>query len=282
MKENDIIQRFIFEKANIRGEIIHLDATYQAIIKQHKYPQKIAGFLGEAMIACILLTGSIKFEGELTLQFNGDDRLPLLIVQCNNQMIIRAYAKYQENIIDEEYNQAFLSGKMVLTINQYNQKNAYQSVVPINSCSMSKNLTNYFINSEQILTHVWITTNENKAAGMLLQQIPGEETIENEKFWEYAVVVGQTLTEEELLNLDNETILHRLYHETEIRLFTSRKIRFGCKCNAEKMHQVLRILGKDDLQELLKEQGEVKINCEFCNKDYVFDSIDVAMLFINK
>lgn len=279
MKETDILQRFIFEKADIRGEIVHLENTYKTIINQHDYPNIIAQLVGEALVSCILLAGSIKFQGELTLQFRGDSRLPLLIIQCNNQLVVRGYAKYKDNLPEDDYRNAFLEGKMVLTINQYNSINAYQSIVPLTSASMSENLIDYFAKSEQIPTNVFIAINNNRAAGMLLQAVPGKLT-NQEEFWEYAQTIGQTLTEDELLNLDNANILHRLYHETEVRLFPSRKVRFGCKCTKEKMKSVLTILGKEDLEQIIQERGEVRINCEFCNKDHIFDSIDIAMLFV--
>ena len=131
MKETDTLQRFMFEHASIRGEIAHLDETYKTIMHQHPYPPKVKALLGEALISCLLLAGSIKFEGDVSLQFHGDKRLPLLLVQCDHQLHIRAFAKYQEDGDDTDYDSAFLEGKMVLIINQNKQTQAYQSVVPI-------------------------------------------------------------------------------------------------------------------------------------------------------
>ncbi|WP_131776639.1 Hsp33 family molecular chaperone HslO [Legionella impletisoli] len=281
MKESDTLQRFMFEHANIRGEIAHLDETYRIIMAQHPYPEDVRTLLGEALISCVLLAGSIKFEGEISLQFHGDHRLPLLIIQCDNQLNVRGFAKYQESEDKEaiDYYAAFLAGKMVLTINQYNNTKAYQSVVPIDSASMSENIMHYFAQSEQISTRVWLTVKDNKAAGMLLQLMPGQDTQQREQFWEYAVHLGETITDEELITLDNVTILHRLYHETELRLYNARAVKFQCRCTQEKMKQVLTILGEEDLKNLLKEQGHVAIRCDFCNKEYQFDAIDVTMLF---
>lgn len=327
MKEQDTLQRFMFEHANIRGEIAHLDETYKTIMHQHPYPPMVRRLLGEALISCLLLTGSIKFEGEVSLQFHGDERLPLLLVQCDHHLQVRGFAKYQtdedirllsklaaasgvredtehrtlvytsvhedsstvstkqsadavefgEKPID--YADAFIHGKMVLIINQYNQTQAYQSVVPLRSASMSENLTHYFAQSEQVATQVWLAVNEDNAAGMLLQLMPGQDTLQREQFWEYAVQLGQTITEHELLTLDNPTILHRLYHETELRLYGARNVHFQCRCNPEKMKQVLTILGEQDVQQLVAERGEVEISCDFCNQQYTFDPIDVTLLF---
>ncbi len=279
MNEADTLQRFIFEHANIRGEIVHIEETYQTIMSQRTYPPMVKHLLGEALVSCLLLASSIKFEGSLNLQFQGDERLPLLLVQCDHELNIRAFAQFAENLQTEDYASAFLTGQMVITINQYNQANSYQSTVPIQATSMSENLMNYFALSEQISTRVWLAANENKAAGMLLQLLPGQDSVQKEQFWEYAVQLGQTVSEEELLNLDNQTLLYRLYNETELRLFEPRHTQFKCRCNTEKMKQVITVLGEKDAQELLAEQGQIDIRCDFCSKEYLFDAIDVALLF---
>lgn len=282
MKESDTLQRFMFEHASIRGEIAHLDETYKTIMNQHPYPKDVKHLLGEALVSCVLLSGSIKFEGEISLQFNGDDRLPFLIVQCNHDLKVRAYAKYQEPDTTQEnidYQEAFLNGKMVITINQYNKTKTYQSIVPIFSSAMSENIMHYFAQSEQLSTRVWLAVDDNHAAGMILQLMPGQDTLQKEQFWEYAVHLGETITEKELIALDNPTILHRLYHETELRLYRARPIAFECRCSPEKMKKVLTILGKEDINHLIEEKGSVDVCCDFCNQSYSFDAIDVAMLF---
>lgn len=279
MKEIDTLQRFMFEHASIRGEIAHLDETYKTIMHQHPYPPAVRALLGEALISCLLLAGSIKFEGDVSLQFHGDKRLPLLLVQCDHALQVRAYAKYQDDTGDIDYSDAFLHGKMVLVINQYNKTQAYQSVVPIRSTSMSENLTHYFAQSEQVASQVWLAVNDDCAAGMLIQLMPGQDTQQREEFWEYAVMLGQTISDHELLTLDNATILHRLYHETELRLYPARSVNFQCRCNLEKMKQVLTVLGEKDVQQLLEEKGHVDVRCDFCNQQYIFDAIDITLLF---
>lgn len=279
MKEIDTLQRFMFEHASIRGEIAHLDETYKTIMHQHPYPPAVRALLGEALISCLLLAGSIKFEGDVSLQFHGDKRLPLLLVQCDHALQVRAYAKYQEDTGDIDYSDAFLQGKMVLVINQYKKTQAYQSVVPIRSTSMSENLTHYFAQSEQVASQVWLAVNDDCAAGMLIQLMPGQDTQQREEFWEYAVMLGQTISDHELLTLDNATILHRLYHETELRLYPARSVSFQCRCNLEKMKQVLTVLGEKDVQQLLEEKGHVDVRCDFCNQQYIFDAIDITLLF---
>jgi molecular chaperone Hsp33 len=279
MKEPDTLQRFIFEHANIRGEIVHIENTFQTIMNQRDYPPMVKNLLGEAIVSCLLLASSIKFEGSLNLQFQGDARLPLLLVQCDHLLNIRAFAKFTEGLEIIDYATAFLQGQMVLTISQDNQTQVYQSVVPIQATSMSENLMTYFAQSEQVASRVWLAVNDQMAAGMLLQLMPGQDTLQREQFWEYAVQLGQTVSEEELLNLDNQTLLYRLYNETEIRLFDTRTTRFKCRCNQEKMKQVIKTLGEEDANALLKEKGGIEISCDFCNQKYNFDAIDITLMF---
>lgn len=296
MSEFDSLQRFIFEHANIRGEVIHLQESYQAILEQHDYPHAVKKILGEALMATVMLAGSIQFEGELSLQFHGDKRLPLLLIQCNHNLELRGFAKFepQHNNQDNQpidYENAFLNGKMVLNINQYNQTQAYQSIIPIQSISIAKNLTNYFTQSEQLETRVWFATDNMsypaRATGLLIQAMPltsntnnpSNSHLNNEQFWEYAVKMAETITEHELLNLNNTTMLYRLYHETEVRLFPARDVSFHCRCNIEKMKQVISMLGKEDIDQLIKEKNEVAITCDFCNKKYIFDAIDTELIF---
>lgn len=278
-EEMDTLQRFMFEHASIRGEIAHLDETFKTILGQKTYPPMVRRLLGEALVSCLLLTGSVKFEGELSLQFHGDERLPLILVQCDHLLNMRGFVNYQNSDESIDYNAAFLAGKMVFSINQYNQTTPYQSVVPIRSVSMADNLMHYFAQSEQIATRIWLAVNDEKAAGMLLQLLPDQSTQQREEFWEYAVQIGQTISEQELLTLDNQTILHRLYHETELRLYNARAVRFRCRCNEDKMKQVLTVLGEQEVNALLKEKGTVDVLCDFCQRSYQFDAIDVTMLF---
>ena len=281
MQKEDTLQRFMFEHASIRGEIAHLDETYKTIIQQQPYPAMVKQLLGQALVSCVLLTGSIKFEGQISLQFQGDKRLPLLLVQCDHQLQLRGYAKYQSDDVDDaiDYNAAFLNGKMVISIAQDNQTQVYQSIVPIMSLQMGDNLMHYFAQSEQISSRVWLAVDDEKAAGMLLQLMPDQNTQQREEFWEYAVHIGQTISEQELLTLDNPTILHRLYHETELRLYPARLVCFKCRCNEERMKQALTVLGETDVRQLLQEKGIIDVQCDFCNRHFTFDAIDVTLLF---
>ncbi|KTC96450.1 heat shock protein 33 [Legionella geestiana] len=275
----DNLQTFVFEHAPVRGAIVRLQDTFMTVIEQRDYPPKVRELLAEAMLSCLLLASSIKFEGDLILQFKGDAALPQLLVQCDHQLHLRAHARFDKEASDADYSRAFQSGTLILAINQHQQTETYQSMVPLNSASMAENLMQYFAQSEQIPTKVWLAVGKDRAAGMLLQMLPGGDSSAREHFWEYAVVLGDTVKDEELLQLDNIQLLHRLYHETDVRLFEARDVQFRCRCSREKMQQALRILGQEEANALLKERGDISMCCEFCNREYRLDSIDVAMVF---
>ena len=279
MQALNSLQRFLFEHAAIRGEVIHLDSVYQTITQQRVYPSTIKRLLGEAMMSCALLVGGIKFEGEVSVQFHGDHRFPLMLIQCDHSLQMRGYANFAENLADEQYIESFLQGNLVVNLTPHQQTQTYQSIVPLTSASMSDNLMHYFAQSEQLPSKVWFALDEHKAAGILLQLMPGQSSLQREQFWEYAVHIGATIKDDELLNLDNMTLLHRLYHETELRLYPERTVQFKCRCSHEKMAQVITMLGEKDVQDLLKEKRQVDIRCEFCNLNYQFDPIDVTLLF---
>ena len=278
----DCVQRFIFENENIRGEIVHLDATFNTIIAQRDYPPMVRQLLGEALVAALLLSSSIKYDGTLNLQFQGSGALSMLLVQVDNHLNVRATATYQETKDDAAYQQAFLNGQMAITVQADKQSKSYQSIVPLNTCSLSENIEHYFAQSEQIATRIWLTCGKDKAAGMLLQLMPGESSLEREHFWEYALAMGASISDNELLNLDNETMLHRLYHETSVRIFEPCATQFKCRCDTARMNSLLQSLGKKEVDALLEENKIIDIRCEFCNQLYRFDSIDAAMLFDHK
>lgn len=279
MKNHDTLQPFLFKNANIRGCVINLSKTYQTIINQRPYPDQVKKLLGEAMLGCLFLSSSMKFEGKLNLQFQGDERLPLLVVQCDDMLNLRAMAKYSDSLNTKDYDLAFQNGKLSLTLSPSNKTNTYTSIVPINSGSMQKNLMNYFTQSEQIPSQIWLASSDQQVAGIILQLMPGENIEQQEQLWEYALAIGETIQENELLNLESLVLLQRLYHETDICVFDSRKINFKCRCNKNKIKDVILMLGEKEVQQMLLENSSIKINCDFCNHCYNFDAIDIAALF---
>lgn len=279
MSEHDTLQRFIFEHAEIRGEIAHLGPSFQRIMQQHDYPKAIHQLLAEMLLSTVLMASMIKFEGQLTAQLVTPGAVKVLVAKCDHNYNVRAYAKFdQTQITPAAPTPSLNDGKLVITIEHANQK-PYQSMVKIRDNSIQRSLEHYFSQSEQISTKLWLAVDDHRAAGMLLQLLPQPSCSQREQFWEYATVLGETLTPSELLTLDNKTLLHRLYHEQDVRLFEPSTVQFKCSCSVDKMGQALRMLGIEEAKRLLNEQPRIEVRCEYCNHHYQFDSIDVETLF---
>lgn len=284
-KDKDSVQRFVFEDVDIRGEIVHLNASLANILQQHAYPPVIEQYLAQALLAAVLLTAIIKFKGELTLQFSGLEQGPLklLVAKCDHQCHIRGLAQFADDIDEQTLVTAFANGNLVVTIIPDNNGKAYQSIIPINQHSIAKCLEAYFAQSEQISTHISLHYAEGNAAGILLQLLPAAEkklrTSElREQFWRHASTLAQTLTTAEVLSLDNATILHRLYHQENIRLFESAAVIFRCSCSQAAMENAVSLLGREEAEAIIHTEATIVVACEYCGSSFPFDRVDVERI----
>lgn len=284
--KQDITQRFLFENLDIRGEAVSLESSYQEVLSRHAYPRPIAQLLGELLAASALLCSSLKFDGILVLQIRSESALPLLMVECTSQRQIRGIARYEASQINDDTSSEALitNGVLAITIDPTEGKR-YQGIVSVEGGSIAMSLSNYFASSEQLPTYFWLCADDKKARGLLLQALPAEKQLDKEdqsETWQRLTVLANSLTPEEFLTLNNETILHRLYHEDDIRLFEELPIMFHCSCSRERSANALYSLGEEDALALLNEQnGKITIDCQFCNKEYIFDITDVSQLFKN-
>jgi molecular chaperone Hsp33 len=277
MTMQDKLHRFIFENAAIRGEIVHLDDTWQTVQRHHDYPPVLRQAMGELMAAAALLAATLKLQGALILQIQGKGPVSMLVVECTGDMTMRATAKWQGELAGG-LRELVGSGHFVITLDPKDGKQTYQGIVPLEGESVAEILQNYMTRSEQLETHLVLAADEHQAAGMLLQKLP-EQTAQDPDAWERAGHLASTLKSEELLTLPAETILHRLFHEEDIRLFTAQPVRFHCTCARESVANMLRMLGRAEVDDVIAEQGAVEINCDFCNQHYRFDGIDVEQVF---
>lgn len=280
MHLHDNLQRFVFEDAPIRGEIVRLDATYRAVLDRRDYPAPVREVLGELMAASALLASTLKFEGKLIMQIQGDGPIKLLMAECTEAGAMRALAQWRgENVEPATLKELIGSGKFVITIDPQDSRERYQGVVDLEGGSVADALEHYFAQSEQLDTRLWLAADREQAAGMLLQKLPDSE-LEDPDAWNRAVHLGSTLSRDELLGLQAKDILHRLYHEEDIRLFARQPLAFRCSCSHERVVAVLKMLGQDEVTSILEERGNVDVDCEFCGAHYEFDAIDAAQLFI--
>ncbi len=281
MKEKDQLHRFIFENAPVRGEVVQLQQSWQAILERHEYPPIVREVLGEAMAATVLLSATIKFLGSITFQIQGDGPVSMLVVQVKTDKTVRAMASYEDEDLQGGLKNLFGDARLVITIEMENAAERYQGIVELGDEGIAEAIQEYFRRSEQLETRLWLSADEQMAGGFLLQQMPGDTAadIEEDDDWNRLVLLADTLQKEELMSLSAREILQRLYHEDDVRLFTPDLVEFACSCSREKIEKTLLGLGYKEVQEILTEQGAVGVDCNFCNLHYEFDPIDVETIF---
>lgn len=276
---NDTLQRFLFEGAPIRGEVAHLDATWRAVLERHEYPPVLRTILGELMAAGALLAATLKFEGSIILQLQGKGPVQLIVVECTSEQTLRATAKWGGELDENAGLGALLGeGRFVITLAPGEGKQTYQGIVDIDPSGVAASLEHYMQTSEQLDTRLWLAAGEGHAAGLLLQKLPAQEE-PDEDSWNRATRLAETLTDPELLTLPARKLLHRLYHQEDIRLFEPRPVSFRCSCSSERVDSMLRMLGLAEVRSILAEREKVEVTCEFCNRAYHYDSVDAEQLF---
>lgn len=278
MIATDSLQRFVFEHAAIRGELVHLDSTWRAVLDRHDYPPAVRSLLGELMAAAALLSAILKFNGSLILQIQGSGPVNLLVVESTSERTLRGMAQWTGALEPMPFPALVGEGRFVITIDPREGGQRYQGIVSLEGETVSAVLENYLARSEQLDSRLWLAADTRQAAGMLLQKMPGSRD-EDSDMWARATHLGATIKRDELLGLPAREIIRRLYHEEDVRVFDSETVRFRCSCSRERVVNVLRMLGYDEVQSILRERGAIDVDCEFCNQHYTFDPVDAEQLF---
>lgn len=283
MNNSDTSQRFLFDSSAIRGQWSLLETSYQTVLAKHDYPLEVQTLLGEIMAAAILLAATLKFEGQLTIQARGNGPVSLLNVECTHEHQLRAIARWDGDTTGMDFRALLGNAVLAITITP-RQGERYQGIVPLTGTSVAECLEFYFAQSEQLPTRIWLYQGNNRAGGLLLQVLPYNsanpvDPARQQEDWHRVSSLAATLTADELLNLDSETLLTRLFHEEDVTVFPPEPIEFRCTCSRERTAAALVQLGKAELEDIVAEQGQVEITCQFCNQQYRFDPVDVAMLF---
>jgi molecular chaperone Hsp33 len=285
MHDRDCMHRFMFEQYPIRGHLVHLDAAWRALLEHGDYAEPIRDVLGEAVAASLLLAATIKFEGVLSLQLQGDGPVHLVLAQCTSGLGVRGLARFREEPHSAALADVIGSGNLTVTLETDDGSQRYQGIVPIAGGRLSDSLQVYFENSEQLPTRLWLFADAHGVSGMLLQRLPGagdaseEEAAAVADAWRRVQLIGETLTAEELRTLSDQQILHRLFNEDDVRLFEASPVYFRCRCSRERVGGMLLGLGEAETRAILAERGEVEVRCDFCNRAYRFDAVDVGQLF---
>ena len=292
MHDRDCLHRFLFEQYPIRGHIVHLDAAWRALLEHRDYPVVVRDQLGEAVAASVLLAATLKFDGTLSLQLRGHGPMHLMLAQCSSELGVRAVARYRE--LGEERTLAQLSGEANLSVTLENEdlSQRYQGVVPLSGSGLAESLQGYFDNSEQLPTRLWLHASERGVSGMLLQRLSSDtvsdrasragrtvDAIEVDDAWRRVQLLADTLRSDELQALSDRDILRRLFNEDDLRLFEPAPVFFRCRCSRARVTGMLRSLGPAEIRSLLAEQGHVEVRCDFCNRAYRFDAVDIEQLF---
>lgn len=289
----DQLQKFMFEHAGVRGELVELPQTWQEILSHQAYPKAVKTILGELLAASALLSANLKFNGTMIMQIHGDGPVRLLVVECDASLRLRATAKLAPDaVIDDNATLAELvhskgQGRFVITLDPNDKlpgQQAYQGIVPLDGESIATIIENYMMRSEQLDTKLWLAADDHVARGLLLQKLPehggtGARVDDETDTWNRAVMLGSTLKQTELLDTDIQTLMTRLFWEETIRVFDPQFPAFHCNCTREKVGNMLKMLGEEEIQAAVEELNSLDVNCDFCGKHYSFDRVDCKQLF---
>ena len=288
----DTLQKFMFENSLVRGELIEISDAWQQVQSRRTYPAVVSTILGEMMAAASLLSANLKFDGTIIMQIHGDGPVQLLVAECDAALRLRATAKLREDaeISDQAGLQELVNangeGRFAITLDPTDKQpgqQAYQGIVALEGESVATVIENYMMRSEQLDTRLWLAADDKVARGLLLQKLPddgGKTTaLTDADVWNRTVTLASTLNQQELLGTDIMTLLQRLYWEETVRVFDPRHPTFHCGCSREKVGNMLKMLGREEIDSALADLGKLDINCDFCGQDYLFDPVDCKQLF---
>jgi molecular chaperone Hsp33 len=259
--------RFLFDNADSRGETVHLDSAYREVLAIHQYAPAVGRLLGEFMAAAVLLSTTLKFDGKLILQARSEGQIPLLMVECNSALEIRAIARGADQATAEGFHQLLANGQLAITVDP-DQGQRYQGIVPLAGDSLAHSLDAYFSSSEQLGTRLWLAADDQRAGGLLAEQ--------RQQQWEHACTMAETVRDTELLEMDTQQLLQLLYREEPVRLYEPLAVAFRCSCSRERTLNALSSINPAEIEELLEELGCITMDCEFCNQQYRFSREDLA------
>lgn len=278
---NNQLHRYLFENLSVRGELVQLDSTYQEIISSKEYPVPVKNLLGELLVATTLLTATLKFEGSITLQLQGDRPVPLVVINGDHDQKVRGVARWEGDLADDAtLHQLIGKGHLVITIAP-KQGERYQGVVGLEGETLSEVLEVYFERSEQLQTRLWFRLGEHEgkahAAGMLLQTMPDGTGSAND--FEHLEQLTDTVKNEELFGLPANDVLYRLYNQEKVQLFKAQPVEFFCGCSRERSGAAIITVSRDEINDILATEGSVSLHCDYCGTDYSFNEDDVSELY---
>lgn len=280
MKENDSLRRFLFEELGVRGEWVRLRESWRQA-KQHQVlvNAEVESQLGQALAAVVLLSATIKFKGTMIMQVQGGGELKALVAQSSNDRMIRGLVRSEpQGAAGNLKDMLGEGGRLVLTVESDNAE-PYQGIVAVADNNLAGVLESYFNQSEQLDTRLWLFADQHQAAGLFIQELPGET--QDKADWQRICVLANTVTAEEMFSLDCADLLHRLFNEEKVRLYEAEAVEFKCGCSRQKIGGTLAALGRSELEAILRERDDIEVDCQFCGAQYRFDKVDVETLLSN-
>ncbi len=275
MKEQDCLRRFLFEELGVRGEWVRLHKSWKETKQHQQLSVEVEEQLGQTLAAAVLLSATIKFEGSLIIQAQGEGALKTLVAQSTHDRKIRGLARGGVFASTKNLSEMMGDGRLVITV-EPEKGEPYQGIVSLEGADIAGVITNYFLQSEQLEARVWLVANETYAAGLFLQELPAQDSYELD--WERISALACTVTKDEMLSLGCEEMLHRLFNEEKVRLFGAEPVTFKCACSQLKIEDTLVSLGREELESILQNRDTIEVDCEFCGKQYQFDKVDVENL----
>ena len=273
------INRFLFKDLDIRGQHLSLIDTWQDMIQNRGYSVLVRQLFGELSALAIFLANGIKHKGKLTLQVQGSGIVSLLLVEVTSDLKIRGMVRSDSTIEEEDSLDKILGeGQIVATLYNSQTDHSFQSLVPINQKGLIATFEDYFFQSEQLESRLWVSSTQENLCAMLLQKMPEADQHDSEG-WHRVGTLSDTITQDELISLDAESLLHRLFHEETLQLFNADWVGYECEQNKERFEKIIYDLGEQDARDLLKERGEIAIHNEICNEHLFFDEQDVDRIF---
>ncbi|MEO2281316.1 Hsp33 family molecular chaperone HslO [Pseudoalteromonas pernae] len=279
--QQDLLHRYIFEELDVRGELVQVSDSFTNMIAGHDYPDPVKKLLGELFVTTSLLTATLKFQGHISVQIQGDGPVKFASINGDHEQNMRGVARLQGEVNSDNLLELMGKGHMVITITPVKGER-YQGIVPLEHDTLAKCVEQYFVQSEQLQTRLWfatdVTAGQEKAAGLFLQVLPVNKE-KSEVDFSHLEALSDTVTSDELLNLDAHTVLTRLYHEDNPQLFEPQPVRFKCTCSRDKTIDALVNVGKDELLADAQKNGEIVISCHYCLTDYKFNEEQIKAIF---
>ena len=291
MISSDTLTRFVFDQAPVRGAFVSLDSASRAILDCHPYPPALRRVLAELLAASALLSSTLKFSGSLIVQMQGDGPVRLLVVECDDALRLRAMAQWDAERIAALGPDATLAelaggaenGKLVITLDPKGDGAIYQGIVSLETASVAALIEHYLATSEQLASRLILATDSSRCTGLLVQRLPAagslDDTAANDTWTRASERVAQIDPATLFAPGSPASLVAASFSDDDVRVFAPKAVTFHCSCSPERVERALRIAGRDEVESILSERGDVVVTCEFCNRNYAFGPAEARAIF---